>query len=132
MRAFDPSGTSAVHCRNGFDANFKPLSKHSFEALGCRLLSLGEDMQRREFTTLLGGVAAVPWTVAAWAQHPTMPVVGYLAGASREAYSPYIALFLQGLNESSYVEGQTRCCTCSGLLLALRDWRCIGCIDVSF
>jgi hypothetical protein len=33
--AYDPSATLAVHCGNGFDARFKPLSKYSFEALGC-------------------------------------------------------------------------------------------------
>ena len=35
-----------------------------------------------------------------------MPVIGYLAGASPNAYSPYTAVFLQGLKESGYVEGQ--------------------------
>jgi hypothetical protein len=35
FEAFDPSATLAVHCGNGFDARFKPLSKYSFEALGC-------------------------------------------------------------------------------------------------
>jgi hypothetical protein len=35
-------------------------------------------------------------------------------------------------NVSRLFPVHARCCTCSGLLLALRDWRCIGCIDVSF
>jgi hypothetical protein len=36
---FDLSETLDVHCGNGFDTDFSPLSKHSFEVLGCRLLS---------------------------------------------------------------------------------------------
>src|SRR5260370_20108030 len=55
MRAFDPSATLAVHCGDGSDPYFQPLSKHALEALGCRLLSLGDDMRRRDFITLLGG-----------------------------------------------------------------------------
>jgi hypothetical protein len=39
--AFDPSPTLAVHCGNGFDARFQPLSKYSFEPIQCCLLSLG-------------------------------------------------------------------------------------------
>src|ERR1700738_3291922 len=38
----DPSATLAVHCGNAFDADFSPLSKHLFEALGCRLPNFGQ------------------------------------------------------------------------------------------
>jgi putative ABC transport system substrate-binding protein len=62
-------------------------------------------MRRREFITLIGG-AAVGWPVAAQAQQPNLPVIGYLHGQSAEAFGFRLAYFRQGLNEGGFVEGR--------------------------
>jgi putative ABC transport system substrate-binding protein len=62
-------------------------------------------MRRRDFISLIGGAAAV-WPVAARAQQPTIPVIGFLGSASPNVYAIRLRAFHQGLKEAGYVEGQ--------------------------
>jgi len=64
-------------------------------------------MRRREFITLLGGVAAT-WPLAARAQQPgKTPTIGFLGAPSAAAWDHYVRAFVQRLNELGWVEGRT-------------------------
>jgi putative ABC transport system substrate-binding protein len=62
-------------------------------------------MRRREFISLIGGVAAT-WPLASRAQQPALPVVGFINPASAKDYEPQLSAFLKGLSEAGYVDGR--------------------------
>jgi putative ABC transport system substrate-binding protein len=61
-------------------------------------------VRRRQFIGLLSGAAA--WPLAANAQQPAMPVIGYLSGATFNAMREYVAAFHRGLAEAGFFEGR--------------------------
>jgi putative tryptophan/tyrosine transport system substrate-binding protein len=62
-------------------------------------------IRRREFITLLGGVAAA-WPVVAQAQQPPMPVIGSLYSVSATAWADNMAGMRRGLSETGFVDGR--------------------------
>src|SRR5262245_46591812 len=65
-------------------------------------------MRRRAFISLVGGAAAsaVAWPLAARAQQPTIPIVGYVHSDSPQTVAGLLAAFREGLSETGYIEGQ--------------------------
>jgi putative tryptophan/tyrosine transport system substrate-binding protein len=65
---------------------------------------MASHIERRKFLATLGGAAA--WPLAAQAQQPAMPVIGFLRSTSLADATHLVVAFRQGLKETGYVEGQ--------------------------
>jgi putative ABC transport system substrate-binding protein len=61
-------------------------------------------MKRREFITVVGGVAA--WPLVAHSQHATLPVIGYINSRSPDESADIVAAFRQGLKETGFADGE--------------------------
>jgi hypothetical protein len=85
---------------------------------------LSHHTRRREFITLVGSAAA--WPLAARAQQPAMPVIGFISSVSPGAYVENQAAFRRGLGQTGFIDGQTSYSNITGrraIMTACQRWR---------
>ncbi len=104
---FDLKATSAMISENALDGDCHPYLS-AIEPVRCRLVSLGADMQRRDFITLIGGAAAA-WPLSAHAQQTDgVRKIAVLMpfGTEDPEGQARLQLFLQSLRKAGWVEGK--------------------------
>ena len=82
-----------------------PFRKTSLTVYDVASLASGEHMRRRELIKIIFGVAGA-WPLAAHAQQPTMPVIGFLHSGSAAQNTERLVAFRKGLNDGGFVEGR--------------------------
>src|SRR5215813_7796539 len=99
-----PAGRPVEPVRAGHQRRDRPHARHHRAAAAARACRRGDRMNRRELIAMVGSAAA--WPLAARAQQPAMPVIGFFRSTSRDDSTRLVEAFRQGLKLGGFVEDQ--------------------------